>query len=129
EYPDSAINQMPKFHIYQPNIALISGIAWDHINVFPTFESYLEQFREFVELIPFDGALIFNSEDETVKRIAETTNSAIKKIHYFYSAFEIADGKTFFIHKDKKIQLMIFGKHNLQNMMGAVEVCKCLGVE
>ncbi|HYV92609.1 MAG TPA: Mur ligase family protein [Chitinophagales bacterium] len=129
EYPDSAINQTPKFLIYQPNIALISGIAWDHINMFPTFESYIEQFRKFVELIPFDGTLIFNSEDETVKRIAETANTAIKKIGYATPSFEIANGKTFFIHHEQKIPLEIFGRHNLQNMMGAVEVCKCLGVE
>src|ERR1043165_4061531 len=74
EYPDSAINQTPKFHIYQPNIALVSGIAWDHINVFPSFESYVEQFRKFVELIPFDGALVYNSEDEVIRIIAKNIN-------------------------------------------------------
>lgn len=129
EYPDSAIHQIPKFHIYKPTIALISGIAWDHINVFPTFESYIDQFRKFVELVPFDGTLIYNSEDDAVDQIAATTNAAIKKIPYSSPVFEIMDGKTFIIHHEKKLPLKIFGRHNLQNMMGAIEVCKCLGVE
>lgn len=129
EYPDSAINKTPKFHIYQPDIALISGIAWDHINVFPTFESYVVEFRKFVELISPGGTLIFNSEDETVKHIAESMNPGIKKIPYSTPAFEINEGQTLLIHSGKKIPLKIFGKHNLQNMMGAVEICKCFEVE
>lgn len=129
EYPDSAINETPKFHIYQPDIALVSGIAWDHINVFPTFESYVTQFRKFVELISPDGALIFNSEDELVRHIAESMNPAIKKIPYSTPAFEITEGQTFLIRRGEKIPLKIFGRHNLQNMMGAVEICKCFQVD
>src|SRR6185295_13972529 len=120
EYPDSAINETPKFHIYQPDIALISGIAWDHINVFPTFEIYADQFRKFVELISPNGTLIFNSEDETVMQIAESMNPGIKKIPYSTPAFEIAEGQTFLIHRGENIPLKIFGRHNLQNMMGAI---------
>lgn len=129
EYPDSAINQVPKFHIYQPNIALISGIAWDHINVFPTIEVYIDQFRKFVELIPFDGALVFNSEDEVLKVIAKNVNPGVRKIPYSIPKFEIIDGTTNIILPGKKIPLKIFGKHNLQNLMGAIEVAKLLGLE
>lgn len=128
EYPDSAINKTPKFHLYQPDIALLSGIAWDHINVFPTVENYVAQFRSFVELIPNDGVLIFNSEDENVLEVTESANPEIQKIPYSTPAFEIANGMTYLIHNDEKIPLQIFGRHNLQNMMGAIEVCKVIGI-
>ncbi len=129
EYPDSAINRTPKFHLYQPDIALISGIAWDHINVFPTIDTYIEQFRKFVDLIPYDGALVFNLEDETVSHIATSGNPSLKKISYATPVFVIEEGITYIIEKQKKIPLQIFGRHNLQNMMGAVEVCKLIGIE
>ncbi|MBX7141182.1 MAG: peptidoglycan synthetase [Chitinophagales bacterium] len=128
EYPDSAINKIPKFHVYQPNLALISGVAWDHINMFPTFEIYVDQFRKFVQLIPFDGALVYNSEDRDLKVIVKNCNPDIRKIPYHLPPYEIADGVTCLTRNNKKVPLRIFGRHNLQNLMGAVEICKLLGL-
>ncbi|MEO6166232.1 MAG: Mur ligase family protein [Chitinophagales bacterium] len=128
EYPDSAINKIPKFHLYHPDIALVSGIAWDHINVFPTFENYVEQFRIFVEMIPETGVLIFNSEDDHVMNIAATVNTDLQKIPYATPDFFIKEGVTYLKREDQNLPLKIFGRHNLQNMMGAIEVCKALGI-
>ncbi|MEO5675461.1 MAG: Mur ligase family protein [Chitinophagales bacterium] len=128
EYPDSTINLTPKFHIYRPQIALISGIAWDHINVFPTFDGYVQQFRKFVELIPPGGTLIFNLEDKVVKEVADSAKASIKKIGYGIPPYEIRNGKTVLLSGVKRIALNIFGEHNLQNLAGAAEICKCLGV-
>ncbi|HAP01343.1 MAG TPA: peptidoglycan synthetase [Bacteroidetes bacterium] len=129
EYPDSAINKIPKFHLYKADIGFISGIAWDHINVFPTFENYCEQFRIFCDLIPDNGKIIFNEEDkDTVAQIHSSVSSA-QKIPYHTPNYEIVNGITYLKIGEKKIPLRIFGKHNLSNMMGALEVCKQLGVD
>ena len=129
EYPDSVINKIPKFQFYQPHIALLSGIAWDHINVFPTLTSYVGQFRKFVELIPPGGTLIFNSEDKIVKEMAGTVHPPVNTIPYSTPQYEIVDGICHVQMEGKKYPLSIFGRHNLSNMMGAVEVCKSLGIE
>lgn len=128
EYPDSAINKKPKFHLYHPDIALISGIAWDHINVFPTFENYVSQFKTFAALIPESGRLIYNAEDEEVSVIAAAINTAVWKVPYATPDFFIENGTTYLKRSDENIPLKIFGRHNLQNMMGAIEVCKALGL-
>jgi UDP-N-acetylmuramate-alanine ligase len=88
----------------------------------------VSEFRKFVESIPFDGALIFNSEDKIVRQLVDSINPSVKKIPYSTPVYQITGGKTFVLHEREKIPLEIFGRHNLQNMMGAVEVCKCLGV-
>ncbi|MCW8980398.1 MAG: Mur ligase family protein, partial [Altibacter sp.] len=82
EYLSSPIDRRPKFHLYRPNIALLSGIAWDHINVFPTFENYVEQFDVFLEQITDGGAIIYNEEDLEVKKVVDRTASLIKKYPY-----------------------------------------------
>lgn len=128
EYPDSAINKTPKFHLYHPDIALISGIAWDHINVFPTFEKYVSQFRTFAGLLPETGQLIYNAEDAEVSLIAAAVNSSIWKVPYATPDFFIESGITYLKRSEENIPLKIFGRHNLQNMMGAIEVCKALGI-
>jgi UDP-N-acetylmuramate: L-alanyl-gamma-D-glutamyl-meso-diaminopimelate ligase len=99
EYPDSAIGNIPKFHIYRPDIALLSGIAWDHINVFPTFESYINSFKQFIELIPPGGILVFNSEDEEVARLVREGPVAIRKIPYQTPVYEIKNGVTYLVTK------------------------------
>ncbi len=128
EYPDSALNQMPKFLIYHPDVALLSGIAWDHINVFPTFENYILQFKRFVESISKDGMFIFNSEDEIVSKIAEDVRAGLQIIPYSTPEFSIMNHTTFLIRNGNKMPLKIFGRHNLQNLMGATAVCNSLGV-
>ncbi|MBA3648399.1 MAG: peptidoglycan synthetase [Chitinophagales bacterium] len=128
EYPDSTLNQQPKFLVYRPHLALISGISWDHINVFPTFENYVEQFEKFASLIPVNGTIIYNNEDSQVADIVSNLKSNIHKIPYYTPSFKIDKHQTFFIDRNQEIPLQIFGKHNLQNLAGAIEVCKALGI-
>ena len=90
----SPIDRRPKFHLYQPNIALLSGIAWDHINVFPTFDNYVEQFRIFTNQITNGGVLIYNEEDETVKQVAESAGNPIRKIPYQTPSYTVENGVT-----------------------------------
>lgn len=130
EYLSSPIDRRPKFHLYHADIALISGIAWDHINVFPTFENYLEQFRIFVNLISDKGSLVYCEEDVEVKKIGEAASGKIQKIPYFIPKFEIKDGVTYIINPatNELIPLMVFGHHNLLNLQGAHSVCRLIGV-
>ena len=102
EYLTSPIDLRPKFHLYQPNIALISGIAWDHINVFPTFEIYVDQFRIFCQMIRDNGSLIYCKEDEIVKKVSEESRKDIEKFPYSIIAHKIENGKTFVIWKEKE---------------------------
>jgi len=129
EYLSSPIDRRPKFHLYHPNIALISGIAWDHINVFPTFENYVEQFSEFIKLIEKDGVLIYCSADSEVNKIALTTsNPDIDRIGYTTPENVIENGITSILISGNKIPLQIFGDHNLQNLNGGRLVCNQLKI-
>lgn len=128
EYLSSPIDLRPKFHLYRPNIAIISGIAWDHINVFPTFDKYVEQFRIFVGLIEPNGSLIYCQEDEQVKNVCEQAGVDIKKFPYGIPPHCIENGTTSLIAGDKKIPLLIFGDHNLMNLNGARLVCRQLNL-
>ena len=128
EYLSSAIDKRPKFHLYMADIGLISGIAWDHINVFPTLENYLEQFRIFADNIPSDGKLIYCLNDDEVKRIIKESKSEAEKISYTIPKYEIIDGITYLLTPFGKIQLSIFGEHNLLNLEGARLVCSELGI-
>ena len=128
EYLSSPIDRRPKFHLYHAQIGLISGIAWDHINVFPTFDNYVEQFRIFANEIPGDGSLIYCSNDSEVKRVAESTTVKAKRIPYSIPSHEIVNGITSLITDFGKVQLSVFGEHNLQNLEGARLVCEKIGV-
>lgn len=128
EYLSSPIDRRPKFHLYQPNIALLSGIAWDHINVFPTFENYVEQFRIFVEAIRPGGIIVYNNEDEVVKQVVEQSSKALKRDPYKTPNYTIKNGKTFIETEEGFMPLEIFGKHNLQNLAGAKQICQHMGV-
>ena len=94
EYLSSPIDRRPKFHLYKPNIALLSGIAWDHINVFPTFENYVEQFRIFVDGIVKGGSITYNIEDEEVKKVVEASENAIRKLPYSTPEYSVENGQT-----------------------------------
>ena len=127
EYLSSPIDRRPKFHLYQADIALISGIAWDHINVFPTFENYLDQFRIFAQQIPEGGALIYCDLDENVLDICQ--HSDVQAALYAYG---LPDGIWAFCLLEtigEAIPLDVFGDHNLANMEGARMVCQLLGIE
>lgn len=129
EYPASVIEKRPKFHFLFPHIAVITGIAWDHINVFPTFDFYLEQFTFFIEKIESDGVLIYNNTDEILKKlIAQNKRSDIRFIPYTLPTYFIENGITTVIIEKEKTTLKVFGNHNLLNLQAAYYVCKELNV-
>ena len=128
EYLSSPIDRRPKFHLYHPNIALLTGIAWDHINVFPTFENYVEQFETFVNLIQPNGSLIYFDGDEHIQKIVDAKRENIKYIPYNTHPAKIENNHTSLITKIGNIPLEIFGEHNLQNLMGAYYICKEIGI-
>lgn len=129
EYLASPIDRRPKFHLYKPNIAILSGIAWDHINVFPTFEIYVEQFTKFINLIESKGTLIYCSEDKVLDICCKNAeNKNITKAPYSIPKNEIKDGTTYLLVDDQKFPLQIFGNHNLMNLNGARMVCNTIGL-
>ncbi len=129
EYLSSPIDRRPKFHLYQPNIALMSGIAWDHINVFPTFDNYVDQFRIFINKIEQGGELIYCERDTEVKKLAEeVSNSGIAYKPYDVHPYRIENGITYLKTAGGDVALKIFGEHNLQNLSGAKLVCNALGI-
>ena len=129
EYLSSPIDRRPKFHLYQPNIALLSGIAWDHINVFPTFENYIEQFEIFVSQITKGGILVYNEEDETVKKVAEETTNTIRRLPYKTPSYSVEDGTTLLDTPEGPMPIEVFGAHNLNNLAGAKWICQNMGVD
>ncbi len=129
EYLSSPIDRRPKFHLYQPNIALLSGIAWDHINVFPTFENYVEQFEIFANQITRGGILVYNEEDETVKKVAEQTENPIRKLPYKTPSYTVENGTTLLDTPEGPMPIEVFGAHNLNNLAGAKWICQNMGVD
>jgi UDP-N-acetylmuramate: L-alanyl-gamma-D-glutamyl-meso-diaminopimelate ligase len=129
EYLSSPIDRRPKFHLYQPNIALLSGIAWDHINVFPTFENYVEQFEIFVNQITKGGILVYNEEDETVKKVAGETTNIIRRLPYKTPSYSVEDGTTLLDTPEGPMPIEVFGAHNLNNLAGAKWICQNMGVD
>ena len=129
EYLSSPIDRRPKFHLYKPNIALLSGIAWDHINVFPTFEGYVNQFRIFTDSLTDGGIMVYNEEDAILKEVVESSTHSIKKYEYSTPVYQIEDGVTYIDTPDGLMPLEIFGDHNLQNLAGAKWVCQHMGID
>ncbi len=128
EYLSSPIDMRPKFHLYKPHIAMITGIAWDHINVFPTFENYVEQFEIFVKSMAPLTKLFYYENDVNLKIIAEN-NTQILCESYNTPSYTIDDENTTHVLSGAKTYpLQIFGEHNLQNMEGARKVCECLEI-
>jgi UDP-N-acetylmuramate: L-alanyl-gamma-D-glutamyl-meso-diaminopimelate ligase len=128
EYLTSPIDRRPKFHLYKPDIALLSGIAWDHINVFPTFENYVEQFTAFIRLISPGGTLIWCNEDDELRKISQAARPDIRKTPYSFPDYEVNEGITRIRYKDQEFPLQIFGRHNLLNLNGSRLVCNALGI-
>jgi len=129
EYLSSPIDRRPKFHLYKPNIALLSGIAWDHINVFPTFENYVEQFRIFLDSIVNGGSISYNEEDLEVKRIVEASANAIRKLPYQTPTYNVENGQTLLETPEGDLPIEVFGKHNLNNLSGAKWICQHMGID
>ena len=129
EYLSSPIDLRPKFHHYKPQIALISGIAWDHVNVFKTEAEYKLQFEIFIESITAGGVLVFNEEDDTLRKLAEDTHNTIRKQPYSIIKHSISEGVTYLETDEGLIPIEIFGKHNLSNLSGAKWICQLMGVD
>ena len=128
EYLASAVEPVPKFHLYKPDIALISGIAWDHINVFKTFECYVEQFRLFIDAIGPGGKLVYCRGDAEVRALSEAKDVMAQRIPYGVPKHRIENGVTILGTGHGDVQLQVFGQHNLQNLEGARHVCHLLGI-
>ncbi len=126
EYLTSPIDLRPKFHLYKPHISLITGIAWDHMNVFPTFDNYLHQFEVFANMI--SGSLVYFGGDEHLNRIAVKQKGRLNLYPYTELASCIAEEQTLVVLGTTAISLNIFGRHNMQNLTGAMEICKLLGI-
>ena len=129
EYLSSPIDRRPKFHLYQPNIALISGIAWDHINVFPTYENYVEQFEIFIKKITNGGILVYNEDDAEVKHVAESATNPIRKLPYSTPNYKVENGITLLETPEGDMPIEVFGAHNLNNLAGAKWICQNMGVD
>ncbi len=129
EYLSSPIDRRPKFHLYKPNIALLSGIAWDHINVFPTYENYVEQFSIFVDSIVRGGSVTYNAEDAEVARVVEASENTIRKLPYYTPEYMVEDGETLLETPEGPLPIEVFGKHNLNNLAGAKWVCQHMGID
>lgn len=130
EYPASALERRPKFHFLYPQVAVLTGIAWDHINVFPTFSNYLEQFGIFINKIIPNGILIYNESDETLKSLVESTKrDDIRYQPYSVPAHEINNGVTSLTIEGITSDINVFGHHNLMNILAAYYVCKELGID
>ncbi len=129
EYLSSPMDRRPKFHLYHPNIALISGIAWDHINVFPTYENYVEQFEIFIQKITNGGILVYNEDDSEVKRVAEAATNPIRKLAYHTPNYTVEDGTTLLETPEGAMPIEVFGAHNLNNLAGAKWICQNMGVD
>ncbi len=128
EYLSSPIDRRPKFHLYKPNIAIISGIAWDHINVFPTFENYVDQFDIFCSLIEKEGTLIYNEDDAEVKKLGKKYAATTRTVAYGVPTYEVTETGTRLFHEGMIYNLRVFGEHNLQNLMGAMRIGEAIGI-
>lgn len=125
EYLSSPIDMRPKFHHYHPDIAILTGIAWDHMNVFPTFENYVEQFALFIEKITPNGSLIYFQPDENICEILQRANPSVKLLPYNTFPYSVKDGITYL---NDATPIQVFGQHNLQNISAAYLACKELGI-
>ncbi len=128
EYLASPIDRRPKFHLYKANIGVISGIAWDHINVFPTFKSYIDQFKIFIETIQPGGTLIYSETDAVLSEVVAADESKVSKKPYGLPEYSIENGITTILSGGERYPLEVFGEHNLLNMQAARLVCESLGI-
>jgi UDP-N-acetylmuramate: L-alanyl-gamma-D-glutamyl-meso-diaminopimelate ligase len=128
EYLSSPIDRRPKFHLYFPNTALISGIAWDHINVFPTWENYIDQFDQFCGLIQDNGTLVYNTEDATVNSLGEKYASKLTTKAYQTPHYDVTETGTLLHLDGRSYELQVFGGHNLQNLMGAMRLAESMAI-
>lgn len=129
EYPSAPTDPRPKFHLYRPHIGVISGIAWDHVNVFKTWESYLDQFRKFIHCIQDPGKLIYCDDDQVVRKLCtEEAPASLLLYPYRLPEYRKKEGRTCIVFRDKEYRMQVFGKHNLLNLEAARQVCQQVGI-
>lgn len=128
EYLASPIDRRPKFHLYHAHLGLISGIAWDHMNVFPTYENYLDQFVGFMNSMERDGTLVYNSEDPEVVKLVKHAPQHLTLQPYKAPTYRIEGDHVFIDTVTGTYEMQVFGKHNLQNMEGARAICESIGI-
>jgi UDP-N-acetylmuramate: L-alanyl-gamma-D-glutamyl-meso-diaminopimelate ligase len=129
EYLSSTLDPRPKFHLYRPDIALISGIAWDHINVFPTFEKYVEQFQIFINQIEPSGSLVYCASDSLVAKLAFGARSDVSTYPYSAHPAYTEKNSNYLLIDNNRVPINIFGSHNMENLNGAKKVCNLLGID
>lgn len=127
EYLSSPIEMRSKFHYYQPDISLITGIAWDHINVFPTLDLYHQTFEEYIKNHSKASNIFWFQQDEVLAELSKKASCKIES--YNTPDFRIENGISFLRFEEKEYPLEIFGTHNLQNLEGARKVCTALGID
>lgn len=129
EYLSSPLDKTPKFIHYNHHLGVITGIAWDHINVFPTFDVYLEQFEKFIKNTPKAGAIIYNKDDKVLKDlINKHKKDDIALLEYTEHKHVIKHGKTFLKTEKDDVEIPLIGKHNMQNVMAAKTLCNRMGI-
>ncbi len=129
EYLSAPFDPTPKFLHYHHHIGVISGIAWDHINVFPTFDDYIEPFEQFADNTPKAGALILSQDDSLTSVIGAKDRQDVVQIAYQAMPHKVIDGQTYLTTEEGKIPLQIFGEHNMRNLSAAFQVCKRIGIK
>ena len=129
EYPASPTDLAPKFLHYHPHIALISGIAWDHYNVFPTWEGYVQQFEQLADSLSKSGVLVFDETDDMLDVIGKNERADVRSVPYNIHPHKIVNGQTFLTTQAYgDVPLLIFGEHNMKNISGALAVCEEVGL-
>ena len=128
EYLTSTLDRTPKFLKYHHHIGLISGVSWDHINVFPSEEKYVRQFDLFADATPKAGTLVYSEDDSLGTVIGGKERPDVVTIPYKTHPYTIENGTTFLLNGSENIAVKLFGKHNLQNISGALEVLKKIGI-
>ncbi|MCU4177027.1 UDP-N-acetylmuramate--L-alanine ligase [Carboxylicivirga sp. N1Y90] len=128
EYLSSPIDLTPKFHWYKPQVAMLTGIAWDHMNVFPTWENYISQFKIFADSMAKDAALVYFNDDVELVKLADEQSNRLKTFAYNTLPYDNVDGISVVKWNGKEFPMQVFGDHNLQNMNGARLVCNQIGI-
>ncbi len=128
EYPASAIERKPKIFFYHPHISVLSGIAWDHVNVFPTFENYVSQFAQYLDLMEPGSKLIYNGEDSEVKMVVEQHGGRLDATEYCTPDYHHEDQEAVLDTPLGPVRVAVFGWHNLLNLEAARNVCNQLGI-
>jgi len=128
EYLSSPLDPRPKFHLYRPHIAVITGISWDHMNVFPAETDYINQFRIFLEKIETGGTLFWFAEDEILRGLVNGTSNSVQSISYSTQPFTLREGMCYLISENNNLPVQVFGVHNMQNISAARKVCARLGI-